>query len=1105
MLRLIETDLYGGTQTVRQEICDLVAAGTGVTLLVPEQQTVIAEGEMAALLPGEAPLYFEATNFTRLANTVFRDVGGLAGGNTTPGKRALVMWQTLTELSPLLPSLSRRGNRGCEVTPGLVEKAMAAVNEMQSLGIEADELAEAAEAGGLQDRRLCDKLRDLSRIMALYHRLLQQTLHDSDDALLRLCEQLRGAPASVRGRRFYLEGFTSFTEPQYRVIEALLSLTNVTVVLTLPASARDAFEYTEIQQARERLLRLADRAGVEKRRTVLPPATDPARAYLRQACSLLWRSRGEIDKNCLHSSETLRLLLADNPYEACDYVAADIRRRVMAGERYRDFAIVLRDMNSYTGILDVALSKADIPAFLSRRRDACALEIVKMIRAAFAAVSGGFAREDVVAYAKCSLCGVERGAVDEWELYVETWQISGRRFTDRVAWSMNPRGYQAERDRTCEAQLTRLNATREQLLSPLLALAEQTRGRQSVRRHAAALFAFLQQLQVEQQLSDKAERLLLLGEQEAAQDTARVYETVCDALDDLCEVMGECEVDASTFLAVWDVLLSYTDIGHIPSYLDTVTVGAADQLRLCDKKHVYLLGVDQGVFPAAVSEGVYFTERDRTTLSSLGLAIAPECERRRARELYIFSRAFAAAAETVTLIANRHDATYAIAQEADVFPRITEITGGEVQPRLIAALPPEERFFTPEYALEHPLSGADRRAVQRALTDCGYGAALRQANESIRNDDLQLQADTVTLLHGAEIPLSQTKLESYRACPLSYCCHYYLHLDEGRRATFDPSHIGTFVHAVLERFFHEWRERGTAAADMTAEQRRELVRRSAEAHLCSVFEGVPERSPRMQAMIGRLVRATEPVVDGLCQELTDSQFAPVFFELPIRDEDPTLPSAPAFPLPDGRIARIRGAIDRVDTCRIGDDVYVRVVDYKTGKKSFDPDKLAEGKDLQMLLYLKAIVETEKPAFRAALGVPPQGRLIPAGVIYVKVALSGVSVAHADAEAAREAVQQLQKRDGMVLNDPVCWAAMRREYLPIKFNSKNSDIVKSTSEKNLYTEQRWQELDAVISDTIARITGRMCSGDIRAVPLKQDKNTPCTYCRYQAICRHPILS
>ena len=164
MIRIIEGGFHSDLhEMLREEIKAHVNEGKRVYLIVPEQQAVVAECEFADLLPDAAPLFFEVTNFTRLANTVFRGLGGADAEYCDNEKKALIMWRALTELSA---TLTMTGGRR-EVNAGTVDRALAAVKEMQSLGIEADALEAITENGYDKDKRLGSKISDLSVIMSL--------------------------------------------------------------------------------------------------------------------------------------------------------------------------------------------------------------------------------------------------------------------------------------------------------------------------------------------------------------------------------------------------------------------------------------------------------------------------------------------------------------------------------------------------------------------------------------------------------------------------------------------------------------------------------------------------------------------------------------------------------------------------------------------------------------------------------------------------------------------------------------------------------------------------------------------------------------------------
>ena len=195
MLKIIRNP-FGST--AHRELCEKIRALTNEKtpslLIVPEQQTVLAESEMAELLPPSAPLYFEATNFTRLANTVFRALGGVGGEYCDAGRRSLIMWRTLTELSPVLAMTSGRR----EINAGLVERALGAIKEMESAGVAIDELSNLLYDKEIEkDKSLADKLGDLTKIYSLDTRLLTEKYTDTAEDVDALVEALASGLAKL--------------------------------------------------------------------------------------------------------------------------------------------------------------------------------------------------------------------------------------------------------------------------------------------------------------------------------------------------------------------------------------------------------------------------------------------------------------------------------------------------------------------------------------------------------------------------------------------------------------------------------------------------------------------------------------------------------------------------------------------------------------------------------------------------------------------------------------------------------------------------------------------------------------------------------------------
>ena len=431
--------------------------------------------------------------------------------------------------------------------------------------------------------------------------------------------------------------------------------------------------------------------------------------------------------------------------------------------------------------------------------------------------------------------------------------------------------------------------------------------------------------------------------------------------------------------------------------------------------------------------------------------------------------------------------------------RLSDISGGKIAPTRISSLPASERSVTPETAFSLlDEAGGEAESIKEALRKAGYSDKLLASEGSVANDSLRLSAIGTGALYKSDLALTQMRIDTFVSCPLGYFCRYNLSLSDNERAEFGAMNIGTFIHAILEEFFTSVKKLGVPIGEVNDEQKRKIVETVSKKHLEKVG-GAELRETRLSVMTARLIRAAMPVVDSLCREFSSCDFEPRFFELKIADENEALPTPARFEIPGGT-ARVFGTIDRVDTFKSGDDVFVRVVDYKTGRKDFSPSDIKEGRNLQMFLYLKSIVDTEKDGFKREMGVTGDGRLVPAAIVYTRASISDVKLDAPSAEAEEKAIAAAQTVSGMMLNDGVSIGAMNPDFLPVK--TKNGAPVEG--DERLFTLEGWDELSRTLGEVVTRVATEIKSGDIAARPAKQKGGrVQCEYCAYKPICRSAL--
>ena len=1119
MLRLILGEVGSGkTGLLDRMIAGTVAKKIRSYLIVPEQSTVAAERRMAesvesdapGSMPKFAPLVFEATNFTRLADTFFRSEGGLALRYADRTARTLAMWLALRRLTPTLPEPP-------ELDPASLDRYLSVVRELSAGSIGPDRLDEASDA--IDDDRLSGRLRDVSRILSTYREILSEHYADTENVLGTLAEKMARSDF-FSGTAVFFDSFTGFTEQQYAVIAALLGRADVTVTLPLPADHAASLCYKEPEKTIDRLTDLAVRAGVPVDVTQLGGNRRAASEPIRHLTSHLFTADIKAHAREIPSDGSVRIVEANDPYDAARFVAADILKKTAEEHAlYRDFAVLSGDPELYRGILDVDLARNGIPFFFSRKTDLSALEPLKLVTSAYRVVTGDFRRGDVISVVKCGFSGLSEREADELELYSEVWSLSGDAFRDPAPWKMNPEGFTPQEEtpemrekRYTYRWLDDVNRAKEIVLPPLRRLARRS-GKQSVPDHCRAIYDFLSELSVPNQLKERARLAAEDGDAERAELYDRFFEVATDALETLSEVLSDEAVSTEEFATLFDLVCRTSDVGRIPSSSDEVVIGSADLLRAGGVRHVYLFGANEGEFPGVVRGSGYFSETDRERLAKVGVEIGGSRELRASRELFGFLRAVSAPSSSVTVVTNglssdlvtQRNPSSAVARIRALLPKGCDVIRVSDLSPLSLIRSREEALFgigrlsgDPLFPPLEKALACDADARERAEKLVGAAA------QPLSNLDRSLSREVARDLFPDRMTLSHSRLDAFHNCPLSYFCDKILGLKTPEEATFGANHVGLYVHAVLEEFFKRPRR---DPESMGPKEIHRFVGDFSRDYLAKVGQG-RENTPRLAYLFDKLRLSTELLVQHVQEELYEGDFKKSFTELPLVPDDrpeqlgdnPTALRVTGVGEDGGGTLYIRGTVDRVDVAKIGDDAYLRVVDYKTGKKELDLRDVDKGDSPQLLLYLFALLKNRNPAFEKQLGVP-MDRVHPAAVRYLH-AVTEKTKFDAPPASDDDVLEQYEKtitQNGCYLDDDAVFRAMDRtddhRFSPdpeqLRKNAKRAD-----RKKTVATEEEFRELLEKIEENLRRDVGRMRSGCIPATPGAD----ACRRCKMAPICR-----
>ena len=1037
-------------------------------LIVPEQHSHDAERALCAAGGSRISLYAEVLSFTRLASRVFTVSGGLAAPALDAGGRVLLMRAALQAVGEQLRVYGRPSQK-----PAFLSGLIATVDELKSCRITPGHLWTAGEeAEGPEG----DKLRDLSLIFGAYEALTARQGADPRDRLTRLSAAL-AETCWAAGRDFYLDGFTDFTPQEREVIRRLLEQAHsVTVALTcdcLEEDERGTGIFSPARRTAARLLELAREAGIPREIEVRAGADAGRREALAYLEQNLFASRPAPMEG---EAGEIALFTAHTPYSEVEYAAAEILRLVREeGYRFRDIAVALADPEGYGDLIETVFPRYGVPAFLSRMTDVLQKPVLTLITAALDTAAGGYRYDDLFRYLKTGLTGLEAEEVDLLENYALKWDLKGSRWTQKGDWTMHPRGYGLPWLPADEALLRRLDAARRRAVAPLEKLRKTPAH--TGRGQAEALYQFLEDIALPERLERRAEALRERGESALAEEDGQLWDILCGGLEQCAAILEDTPMDLEEFASLFSLVLSQYDVGSIPVSLDRAGVGDMQRLAHRHCKVLFLLGADDACIPGAAPSPGLLNDDDRTLLASYGLETAPRLTDKLYREMTIVYETCALPSERFYVSwaaagpqGEERRPSFLIRKLRSLFPCLHAVQE--------AALDGSFRLAAPRPALE--LCGAFPAAEAALKTLPEYAPLVERLERCATLERGSLARPTVEALYGRRVPMSASRMDKYKSCHFSYFMQYGLRAEARKSAGFQAPEYGTFVHYVLEHVFRE-----------TAAPGRELVKRVVDQYVREELGGLEGESPRFRYLFQRLMKSVWAVVDNVAQELAASAFKPISFELGFGKKG-ELP--PVEFTAGGVTVSVSGFVDRVDGWEKDGRLYLRVVDYKTGRKSFDLTDVWNGLGLQMLLYLFTLEEEG----RALYGK----EIVPAGVLYLPARDAVVAGSRSmTEEERRRRVDAALRRKGLVLDDPEVLEAMERpggegiRFLPLRLSKSGA-----VSGEALVSAERLGRLQRHTQRILREIGAELAAGNIAADPFwRGPEKNACLYCDYAAAC------
>lgn len=1001
----------GKTTHIMHDIARRIKNGEKpLTLIVPEQYSHNAERQLLGIVGDSLSLHGEVLSFKRLASRVFEELGsGLP--QLDAGGELLVLYQSLRAVADRLEIYGESQKR-----VQFLSALHSTITELRSSAISSEALFEAADDNGA----LSKKLRDLGLILEAFEAQLGASgKYDACSSLLRLSEA--AADSSYANGALYFDGFNDFTEPEMRVIEAFTRAgTEMTFCITAEQLDSDNDAFRLPCDTASRLILLASDNGEPCHIEYFDGDGERPDELLQLEAGLFGEAEA-FEGSCT----AVQIFCAPDAEAECEYAAALVKRLVRSGVRYGDIAVLSHGSEAYSRLCENVFSRYDIPSFRTGRDDIADKPPVVLILSALSILTSRWEYEDVFAYLKTGLAGIDSESLDKLEDFVFRRGIRGSLWLRETQW------YGASDE---------IDAIRRRVISPLLKLSKALETSDTAGDMLRALYAFLEEIELPASLQERARELRDAGHERLADEYLQLWDIIVHVLDQMYLTTEAMRLGVHEFSHLLKLQLSCSDVGVIPVALDRVTIGDTAMSRRRNLRALILLGATDANIPRLSSQSGVLSAAERDSLvKSMKLKSLDSSEKLLTREFNIIYSALTMPSEQLFVIYNGAPG----ARPAFIIDRLESMLS-------IAPQQLQKTELIPEAEL----------SVMRAAKAPESRGALSEG--------------TSAALYGEHLRLSATRAESFNSCKFAFFMQNGLAARPRETENFDAPQAGTFIHYILEHTAAEAASRGGFKA-VSEDEVRLLTRRLTARFISKNYPDFNDRTERFRYLLRRLSRDAENIALDLAGELSCSSFLPLRFEAQFNAE-----------VPDADMS-VSGVIDRVDGWNGNGRLYLRVSDYKTGRREFSLSDVFYGLGMQMLIYLYA------------LGLDALNNALPAGALYTPARdeLFSASKNEPD-EIIEAALAKRLKRHGLLLADDDVINAMesseKKLYLPVKVSGGGF------TGASLVTLEQFGQLRRHVEKKLRDIAIELKSGRIDADPyLKGGDDNACRYCKFSSAC------
>lgn len=1091
--------IYGRTGTGKSTYCyseikNYVRNNERIYIITPEQFSYSAEKKLLEVLDEKASINAEVISFNRLASRVFTEVGGLNDTLISKSARCMLIYSILEKEKKNLQYLGNSNDN--------IDLILREITELKKHNITNEKLEEGLQF--IDNPGLKEKIKEINNIYKKYEENIQNKYIDEEDILTKLYNKL---PESKMfdNTIVYFDEFSGFTKQEYNIFtEILKKAKQVNVIICADNLNKNTEKESDIFYFNKQFAKLLTECGqnvdenIEKNNLINNNIDGNEikkinKDNLSTKCGQIVNKKTDnfillnkkyrfknnelnfIEENIYNNqykkynekNKNLELFIAKNPYTEIEHVAEKITKLVMEENyKYNEIAIITKNIENINSIVKAIFSKYNIPVFFDEKSEITENILIKYVLSILEIYSTNWSTESVFNYIKSGFLNIEKNKIYEIENYCKKNGITRKKFY-KIEWK-------------------RYEEIRREIIDPLLELKQEIDKEKNAKKISEKLYNYLIKNNIPKILNNKINKLKLINENIIAEEYKSGMDILVDCLDEIAIFFGEEKISLEKYKELLKIGLKNKEFGKIPQAIDQVILGDIDRTRNHKVRAVFIIGINDGIYPSVQKDEGFFNDKDRNKLKEINLEIAKGTIDNLYEDQFNIYKAFTTAEEKLFLSyasSNKEGAalrpSVIISKIKKIFPNLQEKSD---------IIKKENTIVNVNATFEQLLINIRKINNNENIDDIWVDVynwynkneqwkhLLNKNLKSINysNKSEKINNENLMKLYGSTLKTSVSKLEQYRECPFSFHLKYGLRIKEQEEYKLNAIDTGSFMHDVIDEFFEEVDDINKIDDTELEIIIEKIINEKLKLEKNYIFYS----SAKFVTLTNRLKKTIKQSIKYIIYQIKLSDFKVEGHEVEFTKKIDNI--------------ELVGKIDRIDIGKNENLEYVRIIDYKSSEKNIDLNQMMAGTQIQLLTYVDVITEKQHTN--------------PAGVLYFNLIEPIVNTNQNLTDEEIEAkIKQSFKMNGLILADIKIIKMMDKSLekgasniIPV-YLDKDENI--SNSRSSTVTKEQFDNLQKMVKKIIKQISNEILNGNIDIKPMynKIKKLSACKYCPYGTIC------